>query len=79
MSRMPRRLRAVVLIGGALLAASVVSLGYLRPAPHVAAKASDVTAVQAEIIDATVIGRTDGGYYYAWTRDVGHSGGHAGS
>ena len=77
MSRMRRRLRAVVLIGVALLAAGVVSLAYLRPAPHVAAKESDVTILQAEIIHATVIGRTEGGYYYAWTRDVGHSGGHA--
>ena len=77
MSRMARRLRAVALIAGALLATGIVSLGYLRSAPQETPKQADVTAVRAEIIHAAVIGRNDGGDYYSWTRFIGSSGGHA--
>jgi hypothetical protein len=73
-----RQLRAIVLIGGALTAAAVVSFGYLRPTTHPAAPA----VVQVERQTQTVhhfnlVGQADGGYYYVWVRDIGSSGGRA--
>lgn len=78
-----RQLRAIVLIGGALAAAALVSFRYLHPNshPHSPAAASVVQAqssTQAPTLPRlSMVGNADGGYYYVWVRDLGSSGGRA--
>ena len=81
-----RQVRAVVLIGAALIAVAAVSLAYLRPptasippaASRVSVPTSDGVQPVAPILiqHVNLTGRTDGGYFF-WELPGTGFGGHA--
>jgi hypothetical protein len=79
-----RKVRAVVLMTGAVIAIGTASIAYLRPAPAPAApevrhpnSGPAVEWTQSQLVqNINLTGRTHGGYF-VWERHGGGSGGHA--